>query len=120
MNPGQIYEELALGWGGVDSDNIANLVQLKLDLPTGTELGNTLKKAHGHPKGPLIWGRPVDNSTNQFLCTVQLSQSSPGNIGGSYFGQNMRGGNILATSVLLNYPKVCPLTKKKSPNPHYG
>ena len=25
MNPGQIYEELALGWGGVDSDNIANL-----------------------------------------------------------------------------------------------
>ena len=40
MNPGQIYEELALGWGGVDSDNIANLVQLKLDLPTGTELGN--------------------------------------------------------------------------------
>ena len=44
---------------------------------------------------------------------VQLSQSSPGNMGGSYCGQNMRGGNILATSVLLNYPKVCPLTKKK-------
>ena len=54
MNPGQIYEELALGWGGVDSDNIANLSS------AGTELGNTLKKAHGHPKGPLIWGRPVD------------------------------------------------------------
>ena len=32
-------------------------------------------------------------------------------MGGSYFGQNMGGENILAASVLLNYPKVCPLTK---------
>ena len=47
------------------------------------------------------------------LVWLQLSQSSPGNMAGSYCGQNMRGGNILATSVLLNYPKVCPLTKKK-------
>ena len=46
------------------------------------------------------------------LAMVQLSQSSPGNIGGSYFGQNMGGRNVLATSVLLNYPKVCPLIKK--------
>ena len=43
---------------------------------------------------------------------IQLSQSSPGNFGGSYFGQNMTKKNISATSVLLNYPKVCPLTKK--------
>ena len=28
---------------------------------------NTLKKAHGPHKGLPIWGRPVDNSTNQFL-----------------------------------------------------
>ena len=44
--------------------------------------------------------------------SLQLSQSSPANFGGSYFGQNMTKKNILATSVLLNYPKVCPLTKK--------
>ena len=34
---------------------------------------------------------------------IQLSQSSPGNFGGSYFGQNKK--------VFLNYPKVCPLAK---------
>ena len=50
---------------------------------------------------------------------VQLSQSSPANFGGSYFGQNMTKKNISATSVLLNYPKVCPLTKK-SQNLHFG
>ena len=43
---------------------------------------------------------------------LQLSHSSPANFGGSYFGQNMTKKNISATSVLLNYPKVCPLTKK--------
>ena len=41
---------------------------------------------------------------------LQLSQSSPGNFGGSYFGQNITKKNISATSVLLNYPKACPLT----------
>ena len=44
---------------------------------------------------------------------VQLSQSSPGNIGGSYFGQNMRGGNILATSVLLQKKFTRPTTGGK-------
>ena len=29
---------------------------------------NTLKKAQGPHKGLPIWGRPVDNSTNQFLA----------------------------------------------------
>ena len=29
-------------------------------------------------------------------------------------GQYIRNLNILATSVLLNYPKVCPLTKKNA------
>ena len=42
---------------------------------------------------------------------LQLSQCSPANSEGNYFDQNMRVRNILATSVLFNYPKVCPLTK---------
>ena len=49
--------------------------------------------------------------SSNFGCVLQLSQSSPGYIGGSYFGQNMGGENILATAVLLNYPKVCLKTE---------
>ena len=45
------------------------------------------------------------------LFLLQLSQSNPANSEGSYFAQNMRIRNILATSVLFDYPKECPLTK---------
>ena len=76
-----------------------------------------LAQLESHPSKCIFWPTLSFNEEkvekkNIQAGTATVPSSIQAYIVGSYFHQNMREGNILTTSVLLNYPKVCTLTKK--------